>query len=318
MNIGKINIAQPLALAPMENVTDFPFRFMCQSLGADLLYTEFTSAQAIIRDAAKAWAKAAIRDAERPIGIQIFGRSIDAMAEAARRLEVLKPDFIDINAGCWARDVVRHGEGAGLLLDLVHFENLVKAVVRATSVPVTVKTRLGWDPDRINILTVAPMLEQAGAQALTVHCRTRDQGYQGAADWTWLEKIRQTIRIPLIGNGDVKTGADAKKLFDLGCDGVMIGRGVLHNPWIFSQTREYLRTGKILPEPDIREKINACKQHLQFSVEQRGPYYGVVTFRKYYAGYLKGIPNIAHLRQDLMCIENQDAVVERLERFASS
>ncbi len=315
MNLGKTDIEQPLALAPMEDVSDVSFRLTCKRLGADLLYTEFTSCEGLIRDAKKALKKIEFLEEERPIGIQIFGGVETSMDGATRVVEKFNPDFIDINCGCWVKDVALNGQGAGLLRDLPHFEKIVKSVVGATKIPVTVKTRLGWDAKSIVIVDVAKMVEAAGAKALTVHCRTRDQGHRGDADWSWLEKIKRAISIPLIGNGDLESPEDVKRMFETGCDGVMIGRGAIANPWIFRQTKHFLATGEHLPEPAIQDRIEMCIEHLKLSVQYKGPWYGVVDFRKHYTGYFRGLPNIAKLRSELMQLTSQDAVVERLHAF---
>ncbi|MBF0483441.1 MAG: tRNA dihydrouridine synthase DusB [Candidatus Omnitrophica bacterium] len=316
MKIGNLQIDKPLILAPMENVTDAPFRAIMRRLGADMVFTEFTSCEALIRDIEKADKKVTILDEERPIGIQIFGSNPDSMARAAQKIEQFKPDFIDINAGCWSRSHVSRGECAALLKDLPNFEKIVREVVKAVSVPVTVKTRLGWDKESIVILDAASMLEQAGAQALTVHCRTRNQGYKGKADWAWLEAIRKKISIPLIGNGDVKTPKDAKALFDLGCDGVMVGRQAVADPWIFQEIKEFINLGKILPHRSWEEKVKICMEHLLLSVKYKGDVYGIITFRKHYAGYLHGLPYAAKLRNDLMQMKNIEDIKKALESFS--
>lgn len=315
MKIGSIQIDRPLALAPMEDVTEMPFRSICKRLGADLLYTEFTSSEGLIREIPRALKKIELFEEERPIAIQLFGGVETSMEGAVRVAERFKPDFIDINCGCWVKNHVARGEGAALLKDLPHFEAIVKSVVKATKLPVTVKTRLGWDAESIVILDVAKMVENAGACVLTVHCRTRAQAHRGFADWNWLEKIKKVISIPLIGNGDVTTPEDVKRMLETGCDGVMIGRGAIANPWIFEQSKYYLKTGRLLPEKTIQEKIELCIEHLKLSVVYSGPRDGVMTFRKFYAGYLKGIPNIARLRSDLMQLNGLPEIIDRLYGF---
>ncbi len=315
MKIGSLSLDHPLALAPMEDVSDAPFRLICKRLQADLLYTEFTSSEGLIRGIHAALKKIAITEEERPIAIQLFGGVEASMEKAVEIAEQFRPDLIDINCGCWVKNHVARGEGAALLKDLAHFEAIVKSTVRATRLPVTVKTRLGWDDKTIVILDVARMLEQCGAAALTVHCRTRAQGHQGSADWQWLEKIKKVISIPLIGNGDVKTPQDVQRMLETGCDGVMIGRAALNNPWIFQQSKQYLKTGELLPEAGAREKIELCVEHLKLSVQSKGLWEGIVGFRKHLIGYLKGLPNVASLRCELMQLEDLGQIIDRLDRF---
>jgi len=303
MNIGHIQLGpRPLFLAPMHEVTDIPFRLICKRLGADVMTTEFVSVEALVRHVEKARAALAILDEERPVGIQIFGKNETVFADAVRIAEEFRPDFIELNAGCSAGKHATRGECAGLLRDLPLFERLVAVTVKATGLPVTVKTRLGWDMNSLVILEAAKMIEQCGAQALTVHCRTRSQGYKTPADWTWLKKIKKVITIPLIGNGDVTTPQDAKRMFETGCDGVMIGRGALSNPWIFKETKHFLETGDILPPPSIKERIEMCISHLQLYTQFKHIHSGLFAFRKFYAGYLKGLPGAAKLRSELMTL----------------
>lgn len=318
MKIGKINIKHPVALAPMEDVSDAPFRCICKHLGADILFTEFTSSEALIRNVRSAFHKITLRDDERPIGIQIIGSREDVMAEAARIVESARPDFIDINCGCWVRKISMRGEGAGLLKDFKKMEKVVKAVVKATHLPVTVKTRLGWDEKNIIIVDVAKMVQDLGAQALTVHCRTKSQAYKGKADWTWLEKIRKVITIPLLGNGDVVTIDDAKRIIDLGCDGVMIGRAAISNPWIFEQVKHYLKTGQRLPEASFQERIALCLKHLDLSIQFKGKKAGVHDFRKHYAGYLTHFPFVAKLRASLIALQDAEEIKKQLNDFLHS
>ena len=227
----------------------------------------------------------------------------------------MNPDFIDINCGCCVKKHVSKGECAALLKDLPKMEKVIKAVVKSKKLPVTVKTRLGWDAKSIVIEEAAKMVEQSGARALAVHCRTRSQAYKDHADWTWLEKIRKVISIPLIGNGDVKTPHDVKMLFDMGCDGVMIGRGAVNNPWIFKEAKHYLRSGSQLPPPTLEDRIALCVEHLNMSAELKGEKETAFSFRKFYIGYLKGIRGVSKLRMELMNIDSKDKIIERLQYF---
>ena len=318
MNIGSLKFEQPIALAPMQNVTDTAFRMICKRLGADIVYTEFTSSEALIRDIPKALQKIQVTDEERPIAIQLFGGVEESMEGATKKAESFNPDFIDINCGCWVKNHVSRGEGAALLKDLPHFEKIVSSTVKATKLPVTVKTRLGWDASNIVILDAAKMVEQSGAKALTVHCRTRSQAHTGEADWRWLAKIKKVISIPLIGNGDIVSPEDAKRMFETGCDGIMVGRGAIINPWIFPQTKHYLKTGRHLSPPTLKEKIDLCIEHLKLAAELKGLRGGIIPFRKYYSGYLRGVPEVAKLRADLMPLVDLDKIIERLNQFYDS
>ena len=313
--IGKIELEKPLALAPMENVSDRTFRAICKSFGADVVYTEFANSEAIIRDVQRTLTKINILESERPVGVQIYGSTESSMERAAASAEMFAPDFLDINCGCWVKKIAMRGDGAGLLKDIKKFEKVVQSVMKGTRLPVTVKTRLGWDAASINIVDIARMLEQNGVSALTVHCRTREQAYKGEADWSWLEKIKLATSLPLMGNGDVKTPEDAKRMFETGCDGVMIGRGAIYAPWLFAQVRGYLATGEHVAEPDLAERTRLCIGHLVTGVEYKGERRGVLEHRKYYAGYLRNARNIAKLRSELMQYTELGPIVERLERF---
>lgn len=315
MNIGNIELGTPLALAPMEDVTDRAFRLICKGLGADLLYTEFASSEGLIRDAQKSLEKIRVSDDERPVAVQIFGGVEESMEGAAAVAEQAHPDFIDINCGCWVKKVALREMGAGLLRNLKQFEQVVRAVLRGTNLPVTVKTRLGWDTENIVILDVARMLEDLGVQCLAVHCRTRDQGHKGQADWGWLERLKQTVSIPIMGNGDVNTPEDAKRMLETGCDGVMIGRGAIQNPWIFQHTKHYLNTGELLPAPTFEERIALCIHHLELTVRFKGERKGCVDFRKHLSGYLKGLPHVAKLRAELQYFTEAAPIIERLQHF---
>jgi tRNA-dihydrouridine synthase B len=314
MKIGSIDIDKPLCLAPMEDVSDVPFRRICKEQGADLVFTEFANCEAIIRNVKSTMEKMEVHEGERPVAIQLYGSGEESLEQAAAIAQAAGPDWIDINCGCWVKKIAMRGDGAGLLRDLKKFQAVVESVMRGTDLPVTVKTRLGWDESSFVILEVAQMLESIGVQALTVHCRTRKQGYTGSADWAWLPRIKEASKIQLIANGDIATPEDAKACFDLGVDGVMIGRGAIHSPWIFRYMRHYLNTGEHLPEPTLEERIAMCIRHLKDSVDYRGAR-GVPSFRRHYAGYLKNVPNIANLRKDLMGLLEVEPIVERLYRF---
>ncbi|MEX0771150.1 MAG: tRNA dihydrouridine synthase DusB [Balneolaceae bacterium] len=320
MYIGNLNIGvQPILLAPMEDVTDSPFRQICRRMGANIVYTEFISSEAIIRDADIALHKMHFEEEERPFGIQIFGGREEAMEGAARVAEMNNPDIVDINFGCPVYKIVKKGAGAGCLKDIEMMERMAGTVVDAVQDrPVTVKTRLGWDDRTIRIQEVALMLQRIGVQALTVHARTRCQKYKGEARWEWLKQLKNTpgLEIPVIGNGDVTTPEEAKQMFDqTGVDGVMIGRGAIGNPWIFRQTHHYLETGENLPEPTLRERLELCAEHLRASVNHHGERYGVIMMKKQYGQYLKGIRNGKKLRTAIMEEKEMKPILELLLNF---
>jgi tRNA-dihydrouridine synthase B len=302
----------------MEDVSDIPFRAICKERGADLVYTEFANCEALIRKVKPSVAKIEVTAAERPVAIQLYGSNGESLERAAAISEEQGPDFIDINCGCWVKKVANRGDGAGLLRDLKRFESVVQSVTRGTSLPVTVKTRLGWDADDIVILDVARMLETNGVQALTVHCRTREQGYTGEADWSWLPRIKEVSSIPLIANGDIVTPQDVKTVLDLGCDGAMIGRGAIANPWIFEEAKHYLETGETLPARGVEERIDLCIHHLKGHVKSRGECRGVTSFRKFYAHYLRGMRNSSAVRIGLMTFTEVAPIEERLREYAAS
>ncbi len=285
----------------MEDVSDIPFRRICKERGADLVYTEFTNCEAVVRKVRRTLEKIRIADDERPVGIQLYGSNGDSLTGAAEIATSIGPDFIDINCGCWVKKIAMRGDGAGLLRDINKFEFVVQSVMKGTSLPVTVKTRLGWDAESVVILDVARMLAANGVQALTVHCRTRCQGYTGAADWSWLPRIKEAAPdLPLIANGDILTPEDAAEVFRLGCDGAMIGRGAIESPWIFGKMKYFLETGLSAPEPSEEERIELCVRHLKDSAAYRGEPRGVTTFRKFYSNYLKGMRDSARVRVQLM------------------
>lgn len=320
MNIGPIELPkQPLFLAPMEDVTDSPFRQICRRKGADIVFTEFISSEAIIRDSDIAMQKMDFDEMERPFGVQIFGGREEAMEGAAKIAVDQNPDLVDINFGCPVYKIVKKGAGAGCLKDLSMMERMAGTVVDAVKDrPVTVKTRLGWDDNTIKIQEVALMLQRLGVKALTVHARTRYQKYKGDARWEWLKKLKNTpgLEIPIIGNGDVTSPELAKKMFEeTGVDGVMIGRGAIGNPWIFEQTRHYLETGELIPEPTVRQRVELCAEQLRLSVQQHGERYGVIIMKKHYGQYLKGVRNGKKLRMDLMEHDEMDPILELLLNF---
>ncbi len=316
MKIGSLTIEQGIVLAPMEDVTDLPFRLICKRMGADLMYTEFVNSDGLVRGNAKTQKKMSFLEEERPIGIQIYGGDVAAMEGAARLAESCCPDLIDINCGCWVRDVAMRGAGAGLLRDLPRMEQIVSKVVRAVKTPVTLKTRLGWDANSIRIIDVARMCEQVGIQALTVHCRTREQGHRGTVDFSWIPRIKEAVSIPVIVNGDIVTPGDVRNAFaTTGCDAVMVGRGAVSNPWIFRQAKHFLATGALLPEPTIEERVALLKEHLRLAVEHKGERTGVIELRKHYSGFLRGMPHVSKIRNELMQFTESVPIFEHLERF---
>jgi tRNA-dihydrouridine synthase B len=316
MKIGNINIERGILLAPMENVSDFPFRMICKNLGADIVYSEFISSEALIRGAKKALRKITINPDERPIGIQIYGNCVKTMVEAAQIAQEKGPDFIDINLGCPVKKVALKGAGAGLLRDISLMIKICEEVVKHTSLPVTAKTRLGWDSDSIVIIDIAKKMESVGIEALTLHARTRAQGFKGEADWNWIKEVKQRINIPIIGNGDVKNPEQVLQMFEsTGCDAVMIGRGALNNPWIFKQAKEYMRNGILPSEPTLSEKIDTLITHLKYNIEYKGEIQGLIEMRKHYCGYLKGLPHIAKFRNELMRCKTSKEVIEKLKSF---
>lgn len=311
--------SKPLFLAPMEDVSDSPFRQICRQKGADVVYTEFISSEAIIRDSDIAMNKMHFEEIERPFGIQIFGGREEAMEGATQVAKANHPDLIDINFGCPVYKIVKKGAGSACLKDLDMMERMAGSVVDAAGgLPVTVKTRLGWDDHTIRIGEVALMLQSLGVKALTVHARTRCQKYKGDARWEYLKMLKNTpgLEIPVIGNGDVTSPELAKKMFDeTGVDGVMIGRGAIGNPWIFEQTRHYLETGERLPEPTLQDRLELCANQLRLSVAHHGETYGVIIMKKHYGQYLKGFRNGKKLRSAIMQEKTMEPVLELLLNF---
>lgn len=315
--IGNIDLGEfPLLLAPMEDVSDPPFRRLCKMHGADMLYSEFISSEGLIRDAIKSRQKLDIFDYERPVGIQIFGGDEEAMALSAKIVATVNPDLVDINFGCPVKKVVSKGAGAGVLKDIDLMVRLTKAVVNSTTLPVTVKTRLGWDEQSINIEEVAERLQDVGISALTIHARTRSQIYKGHSDWSYIAKVKNNPRmhIPIFGNGDIDSPEKALEYRNkYGIDGIMIGRAAIGYPWIFNEIKHYFATGELLPSPTIADRVEAAKNHLLWSVEWKGERQGVVEMRRHYANYFKGIPNFKEHRHKLVTLDASQEVVKALD-----
>ena len=310
MKIGDIEFRkEALFLAPMEDVTDPSFRYICKRFGADMVYTEFISSDGLIRDAWKSRAKLNINDFERPVGIQIYGNQIEPMVEAARIAESAEPDIIDINFGCPMKKIAGRGAGSGMMRDVPLMVEMTKQIVEAVNRPVTVKTRLGWDDDSKNIEEIALRLQDVGIAALTIHGRTRCQLYKGEADWTLIGKVKNNplIKIPIIGNGDVDSGEKAREMFDrYGVDAVMIGRATYGRPWIFREVRHSLDTGEVMPQPSVVERVAIAKEHLAKSIEVKGERVGVLEMRRHLSNYFKGLPNFKDTRMKLVT-ENDPA-----------
>ena len=319
VKIGNIEVGKfPLLLAPMEDVSDPPFRAVCKENGADMMYTEFISAEGLIRDAAKSLQKLDIYDNERPIGIQIFGEKIDSMREAAARAEEAQPELIDINYGCPVKKVACKGAGAGILLDIPKMEAMTREIVNQVSLPVTVKTRLGWDDKTIKITEVALRLQDAGIKALTIHGRTRQQMYKGVANWDHIQKVKEhpDIEIPIFGNGDVSTPEVALDFKDrYGVDGIMIGRASIGYPWIFNEIKHFFETGELLDPPDLEERVSVVKKHLNFSIEWKGERKGIFEMRRHYTNYFKGIPKFKPYRMKLVSTENPMELMDILDEI---
>ncbi|OYZ00484.1 MAG: tRNA dihydrouridine synthase DusB [Sphingobacteriia bacterium 28-36-52] len=295
----------PLLLAPMEDVSDPPFRAVCKDNGADLMYTEFISSEGLIRDAIKSRQKLDIFEYERPVGIQIFGGDEEALSLSAKIVETVNPDLLDINFGCPVKKVALKGAGAGVLKDIDLMVRLTEATVKSTKLPVTVKTRLGWDDQSKNIEEVAERLQDVGIKALAIHGRTRAQMYKGEADWTLIAKVKNNprIKIPIFGNGDIDSPQKAKLYKErYGVDGIMIGRAAIGYPWIFREIKHYLATGEVLPAPTLAERVAVCKKHLRKSVEWKGPKVGIFEMRRHYTNYLKGLPGIKDYRARLVTL----------------
>ena len=322
VKIGNIELPDfPLLLAPMEDVSDPPFRRLCKAHGADLMYSEFISSEGLIRDAIKSRMKLDIFDYERPVGIQIFGGDEEAMALSAKIVETVQPDLLDINFGCPVKKVVCKGAGAGVLKDVDLMVRLTNAVVKSTSLPVTVKTRLGWDENSINIDEVAERLQDVGVQALTVHGRTRAQMYKGHSDWSHIARVKNNprIHIPVFGNGDIDSPEKALEYKNkYGLDGIMIGRAAIGYPWIFNEIKHYFKTGNHLPTPTINDRIEAARNHLLWSMEWKGERLGIVEMRRHYTNYFKGIPNFKEFKTRLVTTDGRDDLVHVFDAISAT
>jgi nifR3 family TIM-barrel protein len=317
VKIGDIELPEfPLLLAPMEDVSDPPFRMVCKEQGVDLMYTEFISSEGLIRDAVKSRMKLDIFEYERPIGVQIFGSEIESMVKSAEIIESVNPNLLDINYGCPVSKVTCKGAGAGILQNIPKMVAMTEAVVKATKLPVTVKTRLGWDEGSKNIEEVAERLQDIGIQALTVHGRTRVQMYKGEANWELIARVKENprIRIPIFGNGDIDSPEKAWEYKNkYGVDGIMVGRASIGYPWIFREIKHYFKTQELLPPPTIEERVAACKSHFEFSLRWKGEKLGVLEMRRHYTNYFKGIPNFKPFRMDLVTSMDIDFIRKKLD-----
>ena len=317
VNIDTIELGDfPLLLAPMEDVSDPPFRAVCKEQGADLMFTEFISSDGLIRDAEKSLQKLDIYDYERPIGIQIFGDKIESMRLAAERVEKAQPEIIDINYGCPVKKVACKGAGSGILKDLPKMQEMTSEIVKQVDLPVTVKTRLGWDDSTIQIVEVAKRLQDVGIKALSIHGRTRMQMYKGSADWDPIAEVKNhpDIEIPIFGNGDIDSPQKAVEYKNrYGVDGVMIGRAAIGYPWIFKEVKHYIKTGEMLPPPDVAERIRVCKKHLDFSLEWKNERQGLLEMRRHYTNYFKGLYNFKPFRTRLVESLDRNEVYDILD-----
>lgn len=319
MTIGDIDLGdRPLFLAPMEDITDPSFRMVCKSHGADFMFTEFISSDGLIREGEKSLKKLIIYDFERPIGIQLYGHIIEVMVEAAQISEEARPELIDINFGCPVKKIANRGAGAGMLINLPLMIRMTEAIVKAVKLPVTVKTRLGWDEKSRNIVEVAEMLQDVGIKALTIHGRTRAQMYKGEADWTLIGQVKNNPRmnIPIIGNGDIDGPLRAKEMFDkYGVDGIMIGRAAVGRPWIFRDIRHYLNTGEISPEPSVSEKVDIALYHFEKSLSYKVGTRSVFEMRRHFSNYFKGLPDFRETRLKLLTTVDPEEIRSILEEI---
>lgn len=320
MKIQNLDLGErPLLLAPMEDVTDQSFRLICKEFGADLVYTEFINSDALIRDAVKSFAKLKLVEQERPIGIQIYGNQIEPMVQAALIAQQAKPELIDINFGCPVRKIAGRGAGSGMMRDVPKMVEMTRQIVRAVNLPVTVKTRLGWDEDCMNIEEIAVRLQDVGIQALTIHGRTRAQMYKGEADWTLIGKVKNNpmIKIPIIGNGDINSAERAQMMFDrYGVDAVMIGRATYGRPWIFSEIKHYMEHGTLMPQPTVLQRVELARRHLDISVAYKGERVGVLELRRHLSCYFKALPDFKPTRTKLVTEPTADGVRLLLSEIA--
>ena len=321
MQIGSIQFKDyPVILAPLEDITDPPFRRICKKHGADMMYTEFISSEGLIRDAKKSLIKLDFLEEERPIGIQVFGHDINSMVRATEIAEQANPDLIDINWGCPVRKVTNKGGGAGMLRDVDRMVDITRAVVNATRLPVTVKTRLGWDEQNKNIVDIAERLQDTGIKAITIHGRTRAQLYRGKADWTLIGEVKHNprMKIPVIGNGDIDSAAKAKEMIDrYGVDGIMIGRAAIGNPWIFLEVKKYLKDGSTLPPPGVKERTAVAKEHLKSSIAYKGEDRGIFEMRKFLSNYFKGLSHFKPMKVKIMTEEDPEQLFSLLDKIES-
>lgn len=320
VKIGNIELGEfPLLLAPMEDVSDPPFRAVCKEKGADLMFTEFISSEGLIRHADKSVQKLDIYDYERPIGIQIFGDKIESMREAAAIAETANPEIVDINYGCPVKKVACKGAGAGILLDLPKMQRMTEEIVKRVNKPVTVKTRLGWDENTIKIKEVAQRLQDVGVQALSIHGRTRKQMYKGEADWSHIRGVKEMpeIHIPIFGNGDIDSPEKAVEYKNkFGVDGIMIGRAAIGYPWIFDEIKHYMSTGEKRVAPDLEERVRITKQHLDFSVQWKGERKGIFEMRRHYTNYFRGISHFKPFRTRLVESDSYEELLEILDEIS--
>jgi tRNA-dihydrouridine synthase B len=319
MLIGELDLGErPIILAPMEDITDPPFRYLCKQLGADLMYTEFISSDGLIRDGAKSVKKLEIFDYERPMGIQLYGHIVESMVEATHRAAESSPEIIDINYGCPVRKIANRGAGAGMMANIPLMMEMTRAIVEATSIPVTVKTRLGWDDQNRNIVEVAEELQDQGIRAIAIHGRTRAQMYRGSADWTLIGEVKQNPRmqIPVIGNGDITNPVEAREAFDrYGVDGIMIGRAAVGKPWLFKHIKHYLETGELLPEPTVSEKVDMARTQFEKSLEFKDAPVGIYEMRRHFSNYFKGLPHFKEMRIQLLTSLDVEEIISLLEQI---